>query len=124
MKKLTLFAVAFVLVLGAACSSSSNTTTPSSSPTESESEGGIDEVAMTDSLKFVPSAMTIKAGDTVEWMNDGTAPHTVTSDDAGGPLKSDNIDQGEKYSHKFDAAGTFKYHCSIHPQMMGTITIA
>ncbi|HTZ41834.1 MAG TPA: plastocyanin/azurin family copper-binding protein [Candidatus Omnitrophota bacterium] len=30
---------------------------------------------------------------------------------------------GGTYSHTFAAAGTYSYHCSIHPSMKGTIIV-
>src|SRR3546814_3076933 len=42
--------------------------------------GNIIVVKMNDSLRFVPTEITIKAGDTVEWRNVGVVPHTVTAD--------------------------------------------
>jgi plastocyanin len=37
-------------------------------------------VSMTSSLTFVPANLTVHVGDTVKWVNDGTMPHTATSD--------------------------------------------
>jgi plastocyanin len=51
---------------------------------------------------------------------DSTA-HTVTLDD--GSSTSDDIAAGATYQHTFAAAGTFAYHCKIHPTMKATITV-
>ena len=123
MSKLRMFAlVAVVALAGAACSSKSPSSTPSTTP--SATTGGQDHVAMTDSLKFVPAEMTIEAGDTVVWTNDGDQPHTVTSDDASGPLKSEQLSKGQTYSHTFATAGTFPYYCTVHGKgMAGKIVV-
>jgi plastocyanin len=73
------------------------------------------------SFMFMPMAMTIHAGDTVTWKNLDEEPHTVTSDT--GLFRSGGIDGGGSYSFKFATPGVYKYVCSIHPQMIGTITV-
>jgi plastocyanin len=32
--------------------------------------------------------------------------------------------QNQSFSHTFDAAGTYKYHCKPHPFMQGTVTVS
>jgi len=70
---------------------------------------------------FMPMAMTIAAGDTVTWDNQDGEPHTVVSLD--GAFRSQALDEKDKFSHQFTQAGTFKYLCSIHPKMVGTIIV-
>ncbi len=68
---------------------------------------------------------TIKKGTKVTWINATSIPHTVVSDD--GKFKSSDpakvIMQNQMYSVVFATAGTFKYHCSIHPPQVGTIIV-
>jgi plastocyanin len=45
----------------------------------------------------------------------------VTADDAS--FTSDTIAGGATFSHTFDTAGTFAYHCTIHSQMKATVTV-
>jgi hypothetical protein len=45
----------------------------------------------------------------------------VTAD--GGAFDSGNLATGQTFSQTFSAAGTFAYHCNIHPQMTGTVTV-
>ena len=40
-----------------------------------------------------------------------------------GLFRSPALDQNDTYTFKFDYAGVFKYICSIHPKMMGVITV-
>ena len=70
---------------------------------------------------FSPTAMTIPAGTTVRWKNLDGEPHTVRSIDA--TFKSDALDQNDSFVFKFDKPGTYRYVCSIHPQMVGTIVV-
>lgn len=70
---------------------------------------------------FAPTATTVTVGTTVHWKNFDGEPHTVRSVDAS--FRSDPLDQNDSYSVKFDKPGTYKYVCSIHPQMVGTIVV-
>ena len=70
---------------------------------------------------FAPTATTVAVGTTVHWKNLDGEPHTVRSIDAS--FRSDPLDQNDSYSVKFDKPGTYKYACSIHPQMVGTIVV-
>jgi plastocyanin len=70
---------------------------------------------------FAPATITIKAGQTIMWTNKDTAPHTVTS--TTGAFDSGQITaSGGTFSMKFSTAGTFIYHCTVHP-MMANATI-
>lgn len=71
---------------------------------------------------FTPATLTIKVGTEVRWTNYDTSSHKVTSD-SGNELDSPSIGQGESWSHVFAHAGTFLYHCGIHPSMTASITV-
>ena len=47
----------------------------------------------------------------------------MTSADAGTTFKSAALDTNDKFSFTFDKPGTYKYFCSIHPHMVGTIVV-
>ena len=70
---------------------------------------------------FVPATVTIKAGDTVEWINDDTDAHTV--DSTAKLFDSGGLDTHDNYSHVFAKAGSFTYFCSLHPYMKGTVIV-
>jgi plastocyanin len=70
---------------------------------------------------FAPTATTVTVGTTVRWKNLDGEPHTVRSADTS--FRSDALDQNESFAFKFDKPGTYKYVCSIHPQMVGTIVV-
>src|SRR5687768_1685689 len=72
-------------------------------------------------VKYAPATLDIKVGDTVIWTNDDDHDHTVIS--ADGSFKSEKIGRGETFKHTFDKKGKFKYSCSYHPRMKGTITV-
>ena len=70
---------------------------------------------------FMPSTLTVPVGATVEWHNQDGVQHTVTSDQ--GLFDSGVLMQGKKFAFKFNAPGSFGYHCGIHSGMQGTITV-
>jgi plastocyanin len=71
---------------------------------------------------FTPAEASATVGDTVTWTNADAAAHTATLDD--GACATGNIPSDGSGSLVFNAAGTFKYHCAIHPTMTGTITVS
>jgi len=71
---------------------------------------------------FSPATLTIRPGTTVTWKNMSSAPHTVTSDD-GQTFGSGNIAPGGTFTFKFTVAGSYSYHCNIHPYMRATVNL-
>lgn len=69
---------------------------------------------------FSPSSLNVKVGDTVIWTNKDSAPHTVTSD-SGSELASSSLSNRQTYSHTFNTAGTYNYHCNFHTSMKGQV---
>ena len=104
--------VAVVFAAGCANYGTSNTQTP---PPESGNAVAIQGFA------FNPSTLTVKAGTTVTWTNEDSAAHNIVSD--SGAFSSDSIPKGNTYSHTFDTAGTYDYHCGIHPSMKAKIVV-
>jgi plastocyanin len=80
-----------------------------------------DAVIVMKNFDFSPMDVTVAAGASVTWKNMDGEPHTVASRD--GLFRSPALDQNDTYTFKFDHAGVFKYICSIHPKMMGVITV-
>ena len=70
---------------------------------------------------FSPMSLTVRAGSTVTWSNKDEEPHTVVSDI--GLFRSAAMDTNEDFSFKFDKPGTYRFICSIHPQMAGIIVV-
>jgi len=71
---------------------------------------------------FNPAELEINQGDTVIWTNMDSVKHTVTSD-SGDELDSSLLSSDETYSHTFNEAGEFAYHCTPHPMMKGKIIV-
>jgi plastocyanin len=70
---------------------------------------------------FSPMSLTVSPGATVIWKNLDEEPHTVVSD--AGLFRSGGLTQNDSFTFKVDKPGTYKFLCSIHPQMLGTIVV-
>jgi plastocyanin len=70
---------------------------------------------------YVPDDLNVAVGSTATWTNTDSISHTSTSDAAG--WDSGIVAPGGQFSFTFRAAGTFSYHCSIHPGMVGTVVV-
>ena len=119
---MAVLAVVLLSLVVAACSSSTATTTaPPSGGTTAPSGGGAGGQVVMKNLAFDPATVTIAVGGTVTWTNEDSTTHTVTADN--GEFNSGDLANGATFSFTFDTAGTFAYHCSIHPSMTGTVVV-
>ena len=72
-----------------------------------------------------PRTLALDGGDGVgvRWVNqDGAVEHQIASDD-GAFATSGTLGGGATYAVTLPEAGTYRYHCAIHPNMVGTITV-
>ena len=102
---------------GATATKSAATATPGSTPSTAPKSAS---VTIKD-FEFTPATVTITVGGTVKWTNDGPSAHTVSADD--GSFDSGDLSQGKTFSHTFQSAGTFAYHCGIHPFMKASVVV-
>ena len=86
---------------------------------EGAGAGGGNVVAMA-GLTFQPGTLTVAKGTTVVFVNDDTAPHTVTARSGG--TDSGVIDPGRRFT--LVAASSFDYVCSIHPSMTAKLVVS
>lgn len=70
---------------------------------------------------YSPSTYTVKVGTTVTWVNHDGSTHTVTSN--SGVFDSGPLPPGASFSYTFTGPGTYRYGCSYHPWMTGTIIV-
>ncbi len=75
-----------------------------------------------ENFAFVPARIVVSPGTQITWVNNDSAPHTVTND--GGKFDSGTLQQGETFSRTFHRAGKrFAYHCEIHTGMVGKVIV-
>ena len=70
---------------------------------------------------FVPAETTIAAGDTVNFVNSDDTIHSLVADE--GMFHSAGLDTDGSFSVKFPQAGTFAFHCGLHPYMVGKVIV-
>ncbi|MFD3444256.1 plastocyanin/azurin family copper-binding protein [Microbacteriaceae bacterium 4G12] len=100
----------------AGCSNSAgNATTMSAEPAAT--------VIVTD-MDYQQTEVTIQAGETVEWVfDDGNMPHDVAGEgELKGELQSPLLTE-DTFSYTFEEPGTYTYHCTPHPWMVGTVIV-
>ena len=85
----------------------------------SRGEPGHVEIA---NFTFAPATLTVAAGSPVSFVNHDDAPHRIASADrAFAP--SSALDAGETFTVRLTRPGTYRYFCTIHPQMQGRIVV-
>jgi plastocyanin len=98
---------------------------PVPSPTPSSNAGAgvsiLRGASLLTTTAFAPNPIAVPVGGTVTWMNNDNVAHTSTAD--GGAWNSGSIAPGASFSRTFASAGTFQYHCAIHPGMVGTVNV-
>ena len=72
---------------------------------------------------FKPSTLTVRAGTPLLWVNEDDVPHIVIGTDGDSPIKSQPLDTDDRYALVIQKPGTYKYFCTIHPHMVGTIVV-
>lgn len=71
---------------------------------------------------FSPNPATVRVGQTVAWMNNDTMAHDATQDSSR--FATGTLNAGATSAPlMMSTAGTFTYHCTIHPDMVASITV-
>jgi plastocyanin len=92
---------------------------PAASPSPGPSPALVVHIA---NFAFAPDPAAIRAGETVQFINDDEVPHTVTAADRS--FSSGNLPHGASWSHTFPTAGTVAYICAYHPFMHGRVIVS
>ncbi len=71
---------------------------------------------------YDPDPVQAKVGEAIQWTNEDSVPHTATMNEVD--CGTDQLSRGQQGVLVFTEAGTYAYHCRIHSNMRGTITIA
>ena len=116
-------AIVAVAALACACGSSSSSSSPTSPTPTTNSGSTITLGAGVSGLStnaFGTNPLLVSTGTTVTWTNRDSVAHTST---ANGGAWNGNLAPGSSFSFTFQTAGTFPYHCTIHPNMVGVVTV-
>ncbi len=90
-------------------------------PLEAETPTASARDIAVDNFNFAPATTSVPVGSTITWTNRDDVPHNIVSTER--KFKSPVLDTDERFSHRFDEAGTYKYFCSLHPKMTGQIVV-
>ena len=74
------------------------------------------------SQSYAPNPTTMRVGQSVAWKNNDTTAHDATQD--ASRFQTGVVNAGATSTPvTMTAAGTFPYHCTIHPGMVGTLIV-
>ncbi len=105
---------------------SSNSASPSATEGAMMKDKSIVDIS---SNGYSPQSITIKAGESVTWINKDAANHTVNSDPHPTHTlyavlnKIGLLKPGESKSVQFPTPGVYKYHDHLNPSLTGTVTV-
>ena len=119
-----------LLIIASACGGSAATRAPGTNPPVASPAGAAIVCSGNPGLPvavanfaYTPSSITTPVGGTVTWANGDSAPHSVTFDSGPDCLV---MQTGGTITATFNAAGSYAYHCSVHPStasMKGTVVV-
>src|SRR5262245_2472979 len=128
MSSLRLVVVSAISLFAIACGGSDSPSSPSPTPSPAPTPGGLSSsvtipvgASSLANRAYTPDEVDVSVGTTVTWTNTDSTAHTSTSDGAG--WNSGVVNPGGQFLFTFQSAGTFAYHCAIHPGMVGTVVV-
>ena len=96
--------------------------TPTPAPTPSANAVVVEILGENGNMSFSPALATLQVGQQVRWHNADRTVHTATQD--GGGFDTGFLAPGAtSASITLNAAGSLRYHCSVHPSMVGTLNV-
>lgn len=119
MSKFSLIILTAAAAFATGCGSSSSSPTAPSGPA---ADLTIQIQGDRGSSSYAPSPTTMRVGQSVAWHNGDSIAHDSTQDQ--GRFQTGTLNAGATSTAiTMSTAGTFTYHCTIHPGMIGTITV-
>jgi len=106
-----------VTVLAAACDG--DEATPDENGGSPADSGGADLTIV--DFSFSPQQLSVTEGQTITVTNIGANSHTFTTDDEA---IDESMGVGETVEIPLTGVSSGGFHCEIHPQMTGTLTVA
>jgi plastocyanin len=76
---------------------------------------------------FSPNPIQVSVGTTVTWTNNDAQPHTVVSGEnvtPSGLFTSPIMAPQATFEYTFTEAGEVPYFCTLHPNMVGTVSVS
>jgi plastocyanin len=116
--RLLIVAIGVSLIVSACGSDSSSPT----APTSAAADVTVTIQADNASNSYAPNPVSMRVGQTIAWRNADSIIHTATQDSGG--FNTGSVAAGATSgATMMNTAGTFAYHCTLHPGMVGTITV-
>jgi len=108
---------------GSAATTEKTATTEKAGGAAKPAAGKAVEVKIVD-IDYDPRDASAPKGATVKWTNTGNLPHTVTKEGGPGPdFDSGTLQPGDTYEQTVDTPGKIAYHCLIHSNQHGSLTV-
>ncbi|MFJ3921589.1 cupredoxin domain-containing protein [Streptomyces sp. NPDC090022] len=112
-----------MLIALVGCSAPGGTAPTSPPPSTPSATSVSEERIVIKDFRFEPADLTVAPGGKVSVVNEDSAPHTVTAEDASA-FDTSTIEGGQTVTFTAPpTAGTYRYLCDIHPSMTGTLTV-
>jgi plastocyanin len=108
---------------GSSGSSNSSKSTNTTQNSQTSNQAVATNAVKIQNFAFSPADITVKKGAKVTWTNNDSVSHTVTENDGKNGPSAPQMAPGSSYSFTFDQTGSFHYHCSLHPEMTGSVTV-
>ena len=122
MTKFLAFAALLMTIGCAAACGSSSPSSPSSPSSTVSADVTIQIAGDRAAQSYSPNPTTMRVGQTVAWKNADSIAHDATQD--ASRFGTGTLNAGATSTPvTMSTAGTFTYHCTIHPGMIGTITV-
>lgn len=118
-----IFRLAFIttaLAIASSCGGGSSPTSPSTGGNSGTPITIVNGAQVLTTTAYSPNPLTVSVGTTVTWTNKDSTTHTATSDTGA---FNGTVAPNAQFSFTFANAGTFTYHCSLHPNMVGSVVV-
>ena len=115
-----LFVLSLVVAACGGDDDGGGTTATTGTTGETAGGGGGASITIAD-FAFDPDTITVSGPTEVTITNDDSAPHTFTADDDSFNVQ---IAPGATETVTVDVSQTTGFHCTIHPEMTGTVEVA
>jgi plastocyanin len=113
--------VVFLAVLGGCKKDGGSTYATPTSPATPAPASPSPNTVVIQGFAYAPNPITVAKGSSITWTNKDAVAHTATADD--GSWDTGSIAAGASKSVTFANAGTFAYHCTLHPMMKASLIV-